>query len=129
MIGGMRKRARQLLSPVVERLPFARIDQVERHAAETLLGEVERGKRFAHRMLTPQRPQALIVERLHPKRQPVDPGCGVAREVLRLDARRVRLERDLGVRIDNPVPGDRLEDRRDRGGLHEGRRAATEEDA
>ena len=45
-----------------------------------------------------ERPQVGVVERLHPHRQPVDPGVAVAAEAARLHRGRVGLERDLGVR-------------------------------
>ncbi len=93
------------------------------------LGERQRGKRFLRRMLASERFEALIVERLHAERNAVDTRGTIAGEVLGLDAGRIGLERDLGVVLDVPMTPDGIEDRGDRSGPHQGRRAAAEEDA
>src|SRR5207253_1514412 len=63
------------------------------------------------------------------ERDAVDPGGAIAAEAPGLDARRVRLERYLGPRLDRPGARDGVEDGADRVRLHERGRAAAEEDA
>ena len=93
------------------------------------LGEVKRRQGLFCRVLAPERLEARIVERLHPERQPVDAGRAVAGEALRFHARGICFERDLGIAVEPPMPGDGVEDRRHRRGLHQRRRAAAEEHA
>ena len=57
------------------------------------------------------------------------PAAAIAREVFRLDGCRIGFERDLRVARDRPMRGDGVEDRGDRAGPHQRRRAAAEEDA
>ena len=129
MIGGVAQRLGQLAPPLRDALAFARIDQIERDAAEIALGQIERSQRFIGRMHSPERLETLIVERLHSKRKPIDAGRRVAGEALRLDGCRIGFERDLDIGIDTPKRGDAIEDRCDRLRSHQRRRAAAEEDA
>ena len=64
VVGGMIQRASQLRFPLDRRLSFPRIDQIERHAREMPLGERKRGQRFLGRVLSAERFEASIVERL-----------------------------------------------------------------
>ena len=128
MIGRVARARAELILPGPARLPLSRIDQVERDAREMALGERERGERFIGAVLAAERLEAVIVERLHPEREPVDAGGAVAGEALGLDAGRIRFERDLGVadRAANAWRWRRGPPRRL--GLHQGGRAAAEED-
>ena len=60
--------------------------------------------------LTPERLEVGVVERLHPDRQPVDARGEVAAKPPRLDACRIGLERDLGVRLEPPFGGYGVDD-------------------
>ena len=110
--------AGELLAPGADALPLAAIDQVEGDAVESALGDGECGKRLLSTMHAAERFEVRIIERLHAERDPVDAGQAVAGEALRLDARWIGLERDLGVGVKPPKLGDSVEDRRDRRGSH-----------
>src|ERR1700730_3079960 len=99
VVCGEAERVPKLLGPGLSRLPFARIDQVERDPVEMALGKRERRKRLKRGVLAPKGFQARIIERLHAERQPVASYGPVAREALRLDTGRIGLERDLGVAL------------------------------
>ena len=80
-------------------------------------------------MLAPQRLEIGIGERLHADRDAIDAGGPVAGEVRRLDARRIGLERHLGIGGDRPQLCDPFEHASHGCGRHQRRRAAAEEDA
>src|SRR5262245_30993321 len=86
VVGGVAKREAELVAPGLRRLALARIDEVERDAAEMALGKVERRERLIGGVLAPERFQACVVERLHPEREPVDAGGTIAGEARRFDA-------------------------------------------
>src|SRR5690606_21273841 len=85
-------------------------------------------ERFFRRVQAAEEFQFPVVERLHAERETVDARRAVAAETLRLDAGRVRLERDFRALLHRPEGGDAFEHGTDRFGQHEGRRAAAEED-
>ncbi len=68
------------------------------------------------------------IERLHAERDAVDPGGADIAEATGLDRSRIGLERDLGFGGEGPALRDPLDQRRDRFGRHQRRRAAAEED-
>src|SRR5690242_8280358 len=79
-------------------------------------------------MRTAERFQCVVVERLHAERDAVDAGGAITLEACRLDAGGVSLERYLDVLGDRPVLGDGLENRANRGRLHQRRGATAKED-
>ena len=93
----MASASRQLVAPGGERLTRARIDQVERSALERRAGDVHGGAGFGHGMQAAERAQIGIIERLHAERDAVDAGAAVAAEAIRLHARGIGLQRDLGA--------------------------------
>ena len=106
MIGGEGQRTSKFASPSLERLSFARVDQVERDPVETRPGQRKGFERFVGRVHAPQGFQTAVIQRLHAKRQPVDACCRVALEVLRLHAGRIGFERDFRLVVERPMPGD-----------------------
>ena len=128
MLGGFRDRALQLIRPHLGRLVGAGIDQVERIALEVLARDRHRVERLARGMQPSQRLQRGIVQRLHAERDPVDAGCAIAGKARGLDAGGIGFQRHFGVGRDAPVPADRIQDRAHGLRLHQGRRAAAEED-
>src|SRR5262245_48074747 len=80
-------------------------------------------------MHPPQRLQTLVIERLHAERKPIDTGRCITRKSLRLDTCWVCFKRDLSIGLDGPKFRNAVEDRRDRVGAHQRRRATAEEDA
>ncbi len=128
MLGGELHRLLKLGAPRRLGLADAGVDQVERHAGEDRLAGLHRGDRLGDSVAAAEGAQVRVVERLHADRDAVDAGVTVAAKAAGLDAGRVRLQRDLGVRLDRPARGDRLEDRADGGRRHQRRRAAAEED-
>ena len=123
------ERARKLRAPGSQSLRFPCIDKVERHAVEIALGDSERRKRFICRMHASERLEARIVESLHTERDAIDARGTVAREPFRFDAGWIGFKRNLNIRIDFPMAGNRIEDRCHRARLHQGWGAAAEEDA
>ena len=110
VVGGERERRRQLGRPGLRRLARARVDQVEGEAREGRARDLDRPERLLDIVQPAEEAKVRVVQRLDAERDAVDAGGAVAAEALRLDARRVGFERDLGVRRDRPVPGDRVED-------------------
>ena len=119
MIAHQRQRLGEFRAPGVGRLGGARVDQIERETLEGGGGDVDGAARLGRRMQPPQRAQVTIVHRLHAERHAVDAGRAIAGEALRLDARRVGLERDLGVGRDGPCGGDAIQNAADGRGFHE----------
>ncbi len=72
--------------------------------------------------------QIVVVERLHPERDPVDPGIAIARKAAGLDGAGVGLQRDLDVIGKGPVGAGGLDHRRDGLRRHQARGASAEED-
>src|SRR5690606_25338845 len=66
-------------------------------------------------------------QRLNAERDAVDACGAVSAESLRLDRGGVRFQRHLDTVGDGPAGRDRVEDGADRLGLHQGRRAAADE--
>jgi hypothetical protein len=60
-----------------------------------------------------EKAQVRVVECLHAERDPVDARVAIAAKALRLDRRRIGLERDLGIVVDAPIAIDRFEYRTD----------------
>ena len=108
--------------------PRPRIDQIERIALERRARDLHRIERFLRGVQPAELLQRRIIERLHAERDAIDAGRAVAAKTRRLDAGRIGLERDFDVGRDRPVLADRIEDRADRRGLHQRRRAAAHED-
>ncbi len=128
MFGGFRDRVLQFGGPHLRGLARAGIDQVERIAVEGLAGDRHRIERLARGVQPAQRLQRGVVQRLHAERYPVDAGRAVTGKARGLDAGRVGLERDFDIGGDAPVLADRIENGADGLRLHQGRRAAAEED-
>lgn len=88
---------------------LSRIDQIEAHPGKCPQREFDRCHRLGGAMPTPERPQGLVAQGLHPDRQPVDAGggesgkgCGVARS-------RIGLERDFRCAVGPPEAQGRLD--------------------
>ena len=70
-----------------------------------------------------------VVEALHADRDAVDAGVAEAAEARRLDRAGVRFERDLGAGLERQARAHAGEQRVDRLGREQARRAAADEDA
>ncbi|GBE43770.1 hypothetical protein BMS3Bbin10_01851 [bacterium BMS3Bbin10] len=121
--------ARQFLAPRLRRLAGAGIDEVERNALEIVFCNTKRAERLICVMGPPQRLEAGIVKRLDAEGNPVHAARPEAREAVRLDAGRVRLQSNFNVPAKGPVAGDALQYRGGGFGPHARGRAAAEEDA
>ena len=124
-----RQRFTKLAPPVVDRLARSRVDEVEGDAVEVCACHLECGECFSGGMDASERLQNVVAQRLHAERHAIDSCMRVAGEALRLDAARVRFERDLGAGRYRPKLRDAIEDRSDRARLHQRGRAAAEENA
>ena len=126
MIRAKFQNARQFRTPRRSVLAGLRIDQIERNRAECSARQSERFQRIIRRMRPAKEFEALVVQRLEPKRQPIDARrCKVckARRIVR-----VCLDRDFGAGLQSPEAihlGDHLRDLLPR---HQRRRAAAKED-
>ena len=129
VVGRHADRLFELGAPGGQRLPGPRIDQVEGKPREDGARKLHGAARILHVMDAAERLQRGVVERLHAERDAVHAGAPIAAETLRLDARRVRLQRHLRIGRDMPAVRNRIENRTHRAGQHERGRAAAEEDA
>ena len=93
------ERRLQLRAPVFHALARPGIDQIEGIALEDVRGDVSAASASA-RVQAAERLQSGVVERLHADRDAVDARGAIVAKTRRLDARRIGLERDLGVRRD-----------------------------
>ena len=128
VIGGKFHRLTQLRLPAGHRLAGPGIDEVEGQAREGFAGNLDGLQRPGHVMQTAQLAQVLIIERLYAQRHTVDARRPVAAETFRLDAGGVGFQRDFHVRINRPVPGNRLQNALHRARQHQRWCAAAEED-
>ena len=128
VVAGLRQRRLQLARPGFGLLVRPGVDEIERVAIEHAARDGDGVERLTRRMHAAEFGQHAIVERLHAERHPIDAGGAVAAKARRLDTGRIGFERDLGVRRDPPLPGDRIEHARDRRRLHQRRSAAAEKD-
>ena len=126
MVADMVERSCELVAPVGLALPGPAVDEVEAEAGKERGGELNRGKRLGDRVLAPERLEVGVAQRLHADRQAIDAGGAIAAKPPRLDAGRVGFERDLGVRLEPPSGGDRVDDALHGLRAHERRRAAAE---
>jgi hypothetical protein len=100
----------ELVFPIFQRLVRTGIDQIETGALEDALRDAHGSHGFIHRMAATQFGQRLFAQRLHAQRDPIDPGGAKALETVDLDAGGIGFERDLGMTLDGPVPGDGIDD-------------------
>ena len=128
VVAGFGQRAGEFARPILRVLARPGIDQIERVAIENAARDADRIERFARGVHAAKLGQHAIVERLDAKRDAVDAGATITAEAGGFDAGRIGFEADLDVGRDAPVFCDRVEDRRQRGRLHQRRRAAAEED-
>src|SRR5579872_320270 len=127
MIAGQGQRLFELRLPLRERLARPRINEIEGKTREKPLRERECRERIAHIMAPPEEAERLLLERLHPERETIDPGRAKCLEPLPLERGRVGFERHFEIGRHRPMaphPGD---ERRHRFRRHQGRRAAAEE--
>src|SRR5688500_18813206 len=82
------QRTGQLFTPIGERLPGARIDQIQGHLREYACGESESIERLGGGVLAAQEHQIFILQRLDAERETIDAGQAIAAEVLRFGTRR-----------------------------------------
>ena len=129
MLGGAADGLIQLDGPSCGRLPWARINEIERRAAENRGRGLDRLHRFLDRMHPAERPEVGVIQRLHAERDAVDPRRPVAAQPASLDAGGVGFERHFNVGRHAPVRGNGVEDRPDCLGLHQRWRAAAQENA
>ena len=128
MLGPEGEGARQLRLPRLGTLTGARVDQIEGDAPEQALRALDRCHRLGSAMLAPEEGERLVMQRLHAKRDAVDPGGAEIRKLARLVRGGIGFERDLGIGREAPqalcLPDQRTRQR----GRHQRRRAPAEED-
>lgn len=95
-----RERGFEIRAAFVERLVRQREHQVEIEVLERARGDLDRGARLRGVVNPPERLQMRFVEALDADRQAIDAARAELRELRRLERAGVRLERDLGVRVE-----------------------------
>src|SRR3989442_154898 len=103
MLAGLSEGAFELGGPAVRRLPWTRIDEIERKTIECAARNRDRAKRFVRRMQPAELLERGIIKRLHAERNAVHAGRAIAAQARRLDAGRIGFERHLDVGNYRPV--------------------------
>ena len=129
MVARQSQRLVQRRHPSGFRLPRQRVDQIERPAWEDARGERRGVARRRGVMRAAEKAQSVVIQALNAERDAIDAGGAQIREGRRFDAGRIRLQRDLDVRIDSEARADAVDERGDRRRRREARRPAAEKDA
>ena len=118
----------QFIGPAVQVLPRPGVDQVDGDPGEGALRLRDGVPRGAGVVIAAQRGEGLVVERLHPQRQAVHAGAGEGVEPRRLGVGGIGLQCDLQIVGWGPQIAGGVDHARRRRRIHQGRRAAAEED-
>ena len=102
----------QLGRPRGRGLPRPGVDQVERVPREQAGSELDSGPRLGRAVLPPEEAQAGVIQRLDAERDAVHARLAERAQPAGLDRGRVRLERDLDVRLSAPAAAPRARSRR-----------------
>ena len=92
-----RQSVRQFLAPVFLGLELPGIDKVQAGPVENRIGDIPSLQGLGGAVAATQKPQRLVVQRLHAQRDAIDPGIGKGLKLAAFDGGRVGLQRDLYI--------------------------------